>query len=297
MKDIFLCNNITNHMPITKQEIQLLFVNNELSHKWETFVPLLKNSISVDVVSVNEKDLSLGQSKIGGYPDLPKTLKWPQWNNEYLSFLAQLNMSEIKHFDTDNILPARGFLYFFYCKDCDIWGLEVKDKGNWRVLYHEETLNLRRIPYPGDEAEFSSFSPCALRFEEKLNLPPISSIFLENVFSPIEIMRYNQLIKDVSNMMLDETKILGYPDAIQSEMEQSCELLYYELNEESIDKNDPGIQQIFKDAVRWKLLMQFTSNDMVDMMWGDEGKLYFFIRDNDLKNKNFLHVWMKLQCY
>ena len=38
----------------------------------------------------------IGQTKIGGKPDLPKDSKWPTWNGKPLSFLAQIDLAEIK---------------------------------------------------------------------------------------------------------------------------------------------------------------------------------------------------------
>jgi uncharacterized protein YwqG len=32
------------------------------------------------------------------------------------------------------------------------------------------------------------------------------------------------------------------------------------------------------------------------MMWGDAGKLYFWITKDDFINRNFENTWMILQC-
>ena len=32
------------------------------------------------------------------------------------------------------------------------------------------------------------------------------------------------------------------------------------------------------------------------MMWGDVGKLYFWIRKQDLARRDFSNVWMIMQC-
>ncbi|MBN2239580.1 MAG: DUF1963 domain-containing protein [Dehalococcoidales bacterium] len=39
-----------------------------------------------------------------------------------------------------------------------------------------------------------------------------------------------------------------------------------------------------------------NSDDDTGMMWGDAGKLYFWIKKDDLKNADFTDVWMILQC-
>jgi uncharacterized protein YwqG len=32
-------------------------------------------------------------------------------------------------------------------------------------------------------------------------------------------------------------------------------------------------------------------------MWGDAGRIYFWIQEQDLKNRDFAKVWLVLQCY
>ena len=49
----------------------------------------------------------------------------------------------------------------------------------------------------------------------------------------------------------------------------------------------------------WILLMQMSELEIGDygLYFGDSGKIYFNIRKEDLKNKNFDNVWLILQCY
>lgn len=46
----------------------------------------------------------------------------------------------------------------------------------------------------------------------------------------------------------------------------------------------------------WQLLMQLDSEDEAGMMWGDVGKIYFTIREQDLKSLSFDKTWMNWQC-
>jgi uncharacterized protein YwqG len=48
---------------------------------------------------------------------------------------------------------------------------------------------------------------------------------------------------------------------------------------------------------QWLLLLQLDSDDPIDVMWGDGGMLYFWIRRDDLANRRFDKTWMTLQCY
>ena len=46
----------------------------------------------------------------------------------------------------------------------------------------------------------------------------------------------------------------------------------------------------------WRLLMQIDTDDDADMMWGDAGMIYFWIRDQDLRARRFDKTWMIFQC-
>lgn len=44
------------------------------------------------------------------------------------------------------------------------------------------------------------------------------------------------------------------------------------------------------------LLLQLDSDQDANLMWGDAGLLYFWIRTEDLVAGRFDRVWMTLQC-
>ena len=49
-------------------------------------------------------------------------------------------------------------------------------------------------------------------------------------------------------------------------------------------------------AKDWRLLLQFSSDDDLDVMWGDVGDLYFWVREQDARKGDFSNVWLVLQC-
>jgi uncharacterized protein YwqG len=59
---------------------------------------------------------------------------------------------------------------------------------------------------------------------------------------------------------------------------------------------DPRAQVVAASADEWQLLLQLDSDDRADLMWGDGGMLYFWIRAQDLAERRFEMVWMTLQC-
>ena len=38
-------------------------------------------------------------------------------------------------------------------------------------------------------------------------------------------------------------------------------------------------------------------DDKLEIMFGDAGTIYFYIKEDDLKNCNFDNIWCILQCY
>ena len=60
---------------------------------------------------------------------------------------------------------------------------------------------------------------------------------------------------------------------------------------------DPRAKELESGAKDWRLLLQIDSDDKASMMWGDSGRLYFWIRQDDLQNKRFEKTWVILQCY
>jgi len=68
---------------------------------------IIKNAINFKLKESN-KQLSLGSSKIGGKPHLPKDFIWPYFvgtnfndetKNRPLSFIAQINLEEVQKYE------------------------------------------------------------------------------------------------------------------------------------------------------------------------------------------------------
>ena len=103
---------------------------------------------------------------------------------------------------------------------------------------------------------------------------------------------------DAMNVEKTNHKLLGYPNIIQGEMQLECQLASNGIYiGDSTGYNNPMIPSLKNGAMNWRLLLQIDSDDRTGMMWGDAGRLYFWILKQDLKNCNFDNVWMILQCY
>ena len=94
------------------------------------------------------------------------------------------------------------------------------------------------------------------------------------------------------------TKLLGYPDVIQSSMEEQCAAITKGFIG-GIDSPKKYREEVIKDSKDWILLFQMDTVETSDyeLMFGDSGHIYFWIKKEDLKNKNFDNIWLILQCY
>ncbi|KAG2388517.1 hypothetical protein C9374_000681 [Naegleria lovaniensis] len=64
----------------------------------------------------NDNNMAIGESKIGGYPDLPRHFEWPKDSHgKEWPFICQLNVQQLEYLDlTNRVIPkGGGMLYFF----------------------------------------------------------------------------------------------------------------------------------------------------------------------------------------
>jgi uncharacterized protein YwqG len=61
---------------------------------------------------------------------------------------------------------------------------------------------------------------------------------------------------------------------------------------------DPRRKTLEKGASDWRLLFQIdTDEKKLGTIWGDVGRIYFWIRQQELEERDFSNVWLVLQCY
>ncbi len=80
-------------------------------------------------------------------------------------------MSEISQFDSENLLPKNGILYFFNSDEQDAWGFDIKDQNKFKILYFDGDLTtLKRFNFPED-LQNSRFKPCSITAKQEISLP------------------------------------------------------------------------------------------------------------------------------
>lgn len=279
---------------LTTDDWKLKFQDAGLEQHWQKFEPLLRSEIAIQPEDASDTEIKVGQSKIGGQPDLPKNQTWFKENNgKSLGFLAQINLSETRQFDKSNQLPSSGLLYFFYSAEQEAWGFDPKDKDKFKVFYFNGDIkDLERTDFPSDLPEHSKYKTCKLSFANSVSAPNWESDIVNGLLTSEEQDAYVELTVDG-----EITKLLGHSDNIQGTMEVECQLVTNGLYcGDPSGYNDPRVEGLKKDANQWILLFQIDSIDKAGMMWGDVGRVYFWIKKDDLEKKDFDKSWFVLQC-
>jgi uncharacterized protein YwqG/predicted DNA-binding protein (MmcQ/YjbR family) len=255
-----------------------------LSRRREEIEGASRPAMLLKTVKAIESKMSVGQSKIGGRPDLPDGIEWPLFRDgKPLAFLAQINLGEVASVSRLPGLPESGLLSVF-----SVFGWQVEDNldpqlpldkydHDWtRVLYHpaNKALQRRRTPsgvnaFTGAKAEFVAIT-C---FPTVTDEPAIAKLgWKGDVKEKYDdfVMAYNgarshQLGNPARNLLL------GYADYEQDFVKEVA---------------DHNLQ----------LLFQLASDENAEMCWGDDGFIYFWISPKDLSRKKFERVFTDYQC-
>ena len=84
---------------------------------------------------------------------------------------------------------------------------------------------------------------------------------------------------------------------VQNDMQLECELVsggLYCGNPSGYE--DPRAASLAAGAADWRLLLQIDTDDDANMMWGDCGMLYWWMRDDDIRNGRWDRAHLILQC-
>ncbi len=272
------------------------------------FDKIKKEAITVDY-SPAEKELPVGTSKFGGKPYLPKDFVWPYYEeadfeginkNRPLSFIAQINLEEIAGYDKDNQLPHSGMLYFFYELCTMKWGFDPKDEGCARVFFVDTDRDLQTAAFPEDMEEYCILPEFKMQFSGKTDLPYYEEI--SEYVTDLEWDQYDEESALYGYEMPEEgiSKLLGYADIIQNSMLLECEEVCNGIYCGGIPTiTEEQKKEMLERSREWILLFQISTleKEGYELMFGDCGSIYFYIRKQDLQERNFENVWMILQCF
>lgn len=206
-------------------------------------------------------------------------------------------------YDKESLLPQQGILYFFYELASMTWGFDPKDKGSAKVYYFDgEISELSETDFPVDMEQDSMLPEFSLSFENTLDLPDFCEF--TDYYGECDWDEFEEAREDFGYTELEDCdkvlKLLGYADIIQNSMLLECEQASSGIycGDDSVKLTKDQKQSFFENSKDWTLLFQIgtVETDDFELMFGDCGNIYFYIKKSDLSQKNFDNVWLVLQC-
>lgn len=266
-----------------------------------------RNSIILEFEGAG--DNQPGRTRFGGRPDVPPDFVWPRYEGKgmdgtvrarALTFLAQFDCKELAGYDSEGLLPGRGVLSFFYEADSQRWGFDPEDAGCARVFWFEDASILIPAEFPADMHEDFQLPLIHVMFRQEASLPGWED-FSEK-WPDADDEKFDEVMEALGIEEPDVcSRLLGWPNVIQNSMAAECELVgqgYYLGGSWETVPKETFRQAEETSLENWRLLLQL---DMVEngdfcLMFGDGGRIYFYIRREDLLARRFDRVWLILQC-
>lgn len=240
---------------------------------------------------------SWARSKLGGRPYLTADFRWPNTKKRPLDFLLQIDLADVNQFAPVGVLPDSGLLTFFYDLENQPWGYDPAELDGFHVeLITETSLVAHEAP-----SSVETIQECHLKFNAGISLPYFGSRAFDRLKEEVRMSedeedRYLDFIEEYVTRSGNH-QLLGHSANIQGDMQLEAQLVTNGLYCGDLSGwQDPRAKELEAGADDWILLLQLDSDDIADLMWGDSGMLYFWIRANDLSAQRFDRAWMCLQC-
>ena len=231
---------------------------------------------------------------MGGVPPLSPAMTWPTKDGAPLTFLACLDLQSLSTALPLAWLPTSGRLLFFYDIDKQPWGFDPKDRGGWAVMFAADDANPPERSSTPRSLPRHDVSLHSINTYPSWERAEITALSLNDAES--------DRLSDLSASVYGDApchQVGGFPNVIQNDdMEHECELVSHGIYcGDASHSNEPEVERLRDGAGDWRLLLQVDSDDDLDVMWGDAGVVYFWIREQDARAGRFENAWVVLQCF
>jgi uncharacterized protein YwqG len=213
----------------------------------------------------SKKDAPVGKSRIGGLPDLPPDVDWPEIEGELLSFILQINLKDVPGEVSGGLLPSKGLLSLFVGRNDSTSDVEH------RVLFFDAAkLDRKDVP---DDASFRDedtglVEPVAVRLRTALSLPGYDSKELEVLQA-----RHRSLEEDIE-------AYLGLQQSL-CPADPVSYMFSYPAGSDDLDETASANKD---DAV---VLFRVDSHLSVGLSWWDAGELSIVVPKKAVQNRSF----------
>jgi hypothetical protein len=221
-------------------------------------------------------------SKIGGAPELPADLAWPQGEKRAREFLIQIDLTEARNWGGPEWLPGAGRIYVFHDEE--------------RAGFADHACVLFSGSLPGAPQGFATppYPERRLTGRPYTCFPSPDWLAVDGVEGDDENLA-EFVIEPEPVGREGVHRIGGFPSEIQSgQMNVECECLARGLE---MDYENPIPEDIREAASSWRMLLQIDSDRELKMNWWDSGRFYIFIREEDARAGDFSKTVTISQCY
>ena len=243
-----------------------------------------------------------GLTKFGGKPDVPDDFMWQSYEGRPLAFLAQFDLEELSEFDTERLLPNTGVLSFFYDLESMSQSVDEDDTGFVRVYWFGDKNAVSPAEFPVDLKAEYRFPALGIKARLESTYQSYPDFLLQR---PKLTEEWESFERAQNSIGIDESgnisRMLGWAQPIRGNMTVQCELVsrgYYLADKFGWDEVPPLDRQEAEQwsAKDWILLLQLdtVANGDFSLDFGG-GRIYFYIRRDDLAERNFDNVMVILQ--
>jgi uncharacterized protein YwqG len=197
-------------------------------------------------------------------------------------------------------LPSVGRLLFFYDAINSPWGFDPATRGAAQVIYIPQSGGQIRQPIGAGAQSPAVFKTASLTFEPEWTLPE----HIENGHAELSNYKVNLKYRDLLKELRGQDgrimhRLRGHDQPIQGDMRLEAQLVSNGLYcGNSTGYEDPRVESLRAGAADWVLLLQIDTDEKgPGWMWGDVGRLYYWIRRQDLAVCDFSQIWATEQCY
>jgi len=288
--------------PKNRDEVLPLIAEHRLKKMAKEILAAARPSIRL-VAAKGTGERALRFSRLGGLPLLPRSLAWPRHRRRPLTFIAQIQLSELQGFEIPPECPKQGRLYFF----CDVRELppsgdDIDDVGRWRVLFHpDEKEPVAEAPAPQKLEPHEVLRKMPLILRQAMSIPPTRSVELTRLPEMDDKTRGRYF--DLHYALWPEGphhRLFGHPLSIQGCMQRTAQFVSQgEVLPEGVYSwyEHSRAAELMPGAHDWILLLQIDSDESLSKYyWGDAGTLYYWIKRKDLAAGRFDRVWFFMQC-
>lgn len=257
-------------------------------------------SIQLQLVDEDLAQIPLGETRVGGDPDLPEGTPWPQVQGRPLSFLAQLRLSEFHNLDEKRLLPRFGLVSFFFDLKSPVQGQSPEDAGRFQVHFvPDERTPLVRTQAPAGTSP-RTLPPRSVEFLGRASLPPEESPEAQKLSLGVEDWDlYYQMIEALEGgdqpSPEPRHKVLGFADLLQGDLRLDCEMVRQGVDcRDAENFRGPQMEAYAKSLSDWQLFLQLDADESLGLLEAGQ-RLYFLVPQEALRKGRFEESWMVLQ--